>query len=139
MKNYKKYIRIGDAGYPLEPFLMTPYRSAVERSPEAIFNSRHAKARNIVERTIGVLKNRFRCLLGARQLHYKPAKATKIVNVCAALHNICIEYQSFNVEEDIPINSEENSNENIDTNTNSHILQSGEAVQIREEIKRSFL
>lgn len=26
-----------------------------------------------------------------RGLHYKPAKAAKIINCCAALHNICIE------------------------------------------------
>ena len=71
---------------------MTPYRSAEEGSAEALYNTKHAKARNIVERTIGVLKNRFRCLLGARQLHFKPEKAIKIVNICVALHNICIEY-----------------------------------------------
>ncbi|XP_061395895.1 putative nuclease HARBI1 [Musca vetustissima] len=90
---------LGDAGYPLQPYLMTPYRSTVEGSPEAIFNTKHAKARNIVERTIGVLKNRFRCLLGARQLHYAPSKATKLTNVCAALHNICIDYGIDSIED----------------------------------------
>ncbi|XP_017467584.1 PREDICTED: putative nuclease HARBI1 [Rhagoletis zephyria] len=86
---------LGDAGYPLEPYLMTPYRSTSEGSAESIFNTKHAKTRNIIERTIGVFKNRFRCLLGARQLHYKSEKAMQIANVCAALHNLCID---FNVE-----------------------------------------
>lgn len=116
---------------------MTPYRSAQERSAEAIFNTKHAKARNIVERTIGVLKTRFRCLLGARQLHYNPAKAIKIANVCAALHNICIEYGSNIINEDTStadINQSEI--ENIDDMDNT---QSAEASQIREQIKLSFL
>ncbi|KNC30056.1 hypothetical protein FF38_06221 [Lucilia cuprina] len=48
---------------------------------------------NVVERRIGVLKNRFRCLLGARQLHYSPNLAAKITAVCAASHNICIHFK----------------------------------------------
>ncbi|XP_065366314.1 putative nuclease HARBI1 [Calliphora vicina] len=79
---------LGDAGYPLEQFLITPFRSTVEGSSESRFNYIHARTRNIVERTIGVLKNRFRCILGARQLHYTPDTAAKITSVCAALQNI---------------------------------------------------
>lgn len=85
---------IGDSGYPCEPWLITPYRDAAEGSRQARFNKKHAKARNIVERTIGVLKGRFRCLLGARKLHYSPKKAVQIVNACCALHNICIHYNA---------------------------------------------
>ncbi|XP_041769551.1 uncharacterized protein LOC121592211 [Anopheles merus] len=63
-------------------------------SPEATFYTNHAKGREIIERTFGALKNRFRCLLGARQLHYTPEKATQIINVCyCALHNMCIAYK----------------------------------------------
>ncbi|XP_055644036.1 putative nuclease HARBI1 [Toxorhynchites rutilus septentrionalis] len=83
---------LGDAGYPSESWLVTPFRAPEEGSLESDFNQRHALGRGIVERTIGVLKNRFRCLLGARQLHYTPTKCAQIVNVCCALHNICLEY-----------------------------------------------
>lgn len=40
------------------------------------FNKKHAKARNVVEMTIGVLKCRFRCILGERKHRYHPSKAT---------------------------------------------------------------
>lgn len=40
----------------------------------------------------GILKQRFRCLLFSRQLHYSPDKVARIANVCCALHNICIHF-----------------------------------------------
>jgi len=43
----------------------------------------------VIERCIGVLKERWRCLKCDRTLHYRPEKAGKIVNACAVLHNFC--------------------------------------------------
>ena len=65
------------------------------------FNEKHCKTRNIIERVNGVLKNRFRCIIGSRGLYYSPQKTTKIINSCCALHNICIFYKNnwdINVE-----------------------------------------
>lgn len=86
---------LGDSGYPLEPYLITPYRAAIEEGPEARFNTIHSQTRNVIERCNGVLKGRFRCLI--RELHYTPEKATQIINVCCMLHNICLHFkQDFN-------------------------------------------
>ncbi|XP_049283827.1 putative nuclease HARBI1 [Anopheles funestus] len=52
--------------------------------------------REIIERTTGVLKNRFRYVLGACQLQYTPVKAGQITNVCCILHNICIAFKMQN-------------------------------------------
>ncbi|XP_067638622.1 putative nuclease HARBI1 [Eurosta solidaginis] len=128
---------LGDAGYPLEPYLMTPYRSSSEGSAEAIFNTKHAKTRNIIERTIGVLKNRFRCLLGARQLHYKPEKATQIANVCAALHNLCIDFNVESSNYDLSVEAE-NVQDGFEIDVSDDLLNV-EASQIRQQIKESFL
>lgn len=78
--------------------LRTVFDNAIQICWRRFF--RNARTRNIVERTIGVLKNRFRCILGARQLHYTPDMAAKITSVCASLHNICIHYKMDNPEID---------------------------------------
>nr|CAI5838024.1 unnamed protein product [Callosobruchus analis] len=48
----------------------------------------HCLPRNTVERCIGVLKARWRCLLLQRVLYYDHHMA-KIINPCAVLHNFC--------------------------------------------------
>lgn len=73
--------------------MITPYGNPIEQYQKK-FNEKHSKTRNIVERCFGVLKNRFRCIIGSRGLFYSPEKTTKIVNACCALHNICIRYKS---------------------------------------------
>lgn len=69
--------------------MMTPFTDATPGSSEAHYTEMHVRARNIIERTIGLLKARFRCLLAHRILHYSPPVAASIVNACVILHNIC--------------------------------------------------
>lgn len=102
---------LGDSGYGLEPFLITPYKDVAAGTGEHVFNKKHASGRNIIERTIGVLKSRFRCLLGT--LVYSPHKVIKIINVCCALHNICREF-NIQWEEDPTWNEGEGDDGNED-------------------------
>lgn len=68
---------------------MTPIVDAAPDSPEAHYTNVHVQARNTIERTIGLLKARFRCLLAHRVLHYQPKTAAAITIACVVLHNIC--------------------------------------------------
>ncbi|DBA05218.1 TPA: hypothetical protein N0F65_005068 [Lagenidium giganteum] len=62
------YYGLADAGYGLDPKVLTPYRNVGYHLKEGgesrpqnlneLFNLRHAKARNAVERVIGILKRR---------------------------------------------------------------------------------
>ncbi|XP_060801919.1 putative nuclease HARBI1 [Amyelois transitella] len=94
---------LGDSGYPLRATLMTPIENALPGSPEAHYTSLHVSGRCCVERCIGVLKARFRCLLADRRRHYSPEKAARITNACCVLHNIAhaggIEYEPLTEEE----------------------------------------
>ena len=80
----------GDSGYPLQPYVITPVRNPADGTPEHRFNIAHRRARSCVERCIGVLKARFRCLIQERVLKYAPVKAGSIINACAILHNFMV-------------------------------------------------
>ncbi|XP_011863460.1 PREDICTED: putative nuclease HARBI1 [Vollenhovia emeryi] len=92
---------LGDSGYGLEPWLMTPITNAPEGSAEAQYTQCHSSTRNCIERTFGVLKNTWRCLLKHRVLHYKPIVVSNIVITCAVLHNIRLHYKLMNRDFDI--------------------------------------
>ncbi|KAE8739186.1 hypothetical protein FOCC_FOCC015309 [Frankliniella occidentalis] len=79
----------GDSGYAYLPWLMTPLEIAPHGTPASSYNKLHAQCRNPVERCIGVLKARWRCM--TLPIHYVPGKAGKIINACAVLHNILLE------------------------------------------------
>lgn len=99
---------LGDSGYPLEPWLLTPFPNATTVPQEGQFNIVHSKARSLVERAIGVYKGRWRCLCKQRMLHYAPSTCSLIINACAALHNICLEYRDFLPDTDMIIEPNEN-------------------------------
>lgn len=112
----------------MEPWLLTPHRVPEDGSSHMRFNEVHSKCRNIIERVNGVLKNRWRCLLGARELHYCPVKAAKIVNVCCALHNICLHYNA----NEIPVDSSDFSTteEEIVSPTPSQYLSVAQTIRV---------
>ncbi|KAH7950532.1 hypothetical protein HPB49_025508 [Dermacentor silvarum] len=85
---------LGDSGYPLEPWLLTPVPGhPPAHTAEGRYNTAHASMRSVVERCIRLLKSRFRCLQRYRALHYEPDRAANIVAACAVLHNLCLDEQ----------------------------------------------
>lgn len=64
------------------------------------FNVSLCAIRQLIERCIGLLKVRFRCILGERKLRYNPTKVGKIIYACATLHNFLI-VNKFDIRHDI--------------------------------------
>ena len=75
---------LGDQGYMLKPWLLTPINMP-KNAAENRYNRAHKRARSVVERCNGVLKSRFRCLGGV--LQFSPRKSKSIIKACGCLHN----------------------------------------------------
>ena len=78
---------LGDSGYMLKPYLLTPYRQPAS-TPQSNYNYAHKKTRVIIEQTLGRWKRRFHCLHG--ELRMTPDKVCMIIVACAVLHNMAI-------------------------------------------------
>ena len=91
---------VGDSGYPLEPYLMTPFANPSTR--EENYNRSHKKTRAIVEQCFGILKSRFRCLhKSGGALQYSPVKCACVAISCFLLHNRCIDRNVPLPEDDV--------------------------------------
>ncbi|XP_042149599.1 uncharacterized protein LOC120850563 [Ixodes scapularis] len=83
---------LGDAGYPLQPWLMAPFRKP-RKQEEENYNECLTKTRQVIERTYGILKSRFRCLdRSGGVLQYTPIVCGRTSVACAVLHNYCIRH-----------------------------------------------
>lgn len=127
---------LGDSAYPLSPWLMTIYSDRNrELTPiQQQFNRLIIQTRQIIERCIGVLKMRFRCLLSERKLKYHPKIAGEIINTCVVLHNF-LSYNRFDLMHGIDFaNFERADNVNIPHQHNRRQIEIRMAGENRRQI-----
>ncbi|XP_055708647.1 uncharacterized protein LOC129804905 [Phlebotomus papatasi] len=79
------YFIIGDEAFPLSENLLRPYSGQNLPVDKENFNKRLSIARNTIERTFGILSNRFRILRG--EIRTLPKHAESFVKACVTLHN----------------------------------------------------
>ncbi|XP_054820765.1 protein ALP1-like [Prosopis cineraria] len=115
-----------DAGFMLTRGLVTPYRGVryhlkeySKRNPplnyRELFNLRHAKLRNAIERAFGVLKKRFSILSNATEPTYGIKAQNMIIYVCCILHNFLVSMDPIKdllEEVDAVLTRENHSNDN---------------------------
>lgn len=121
---------LGDSGYPLKTFLMTPFIHAVQ-GQQLRYKLAHARTRNVVERSFGILKARFRCLdRSGGSICYQPEKAVTIIAVCFSLHNVAMDKK-------LPV-PDHVENANDDDNIVCDQVPVGRAQDIRNNLVRRF-
>lgn len=81
---------LGDSAYPCRWYILTPYDARMRNQldiNQLQFQRRILAARQNVEQTIGILKQRFHVL--QRPARYALEKVPKVILACCILHNIC--------------------------------------------------
>ena len=90
---------VGDGGYPLSTWLMRPYNFNLNLSQQQkFFNRALSSCRSSVERSFGILKTRWRCLL--KRLDSNLENISNVIITCIVLHNICQINKDFYEDDD---------------------------------------
>ncbi|KAA8543938.1 hypothetical protein F0562_021885 [Nyssa sinensis] len=93
----REYI-VGDSGFPLFPWLVTPYQGKELSGSRAEFNKRHFDTRIVAPRALARLKEMWRIIQGVM---WRPDKhrLPRIILVCCILHNIVIDMEDAVLDE----------------------------------------
>ena len=86
---------LGDGGFGLTPFLMTPYRNP-NTDAERRFNYNLSRGRVAIEMAFGRVKRRFACLYKLLQMPLQ--RVCRVIVVCFILHNLAIQLNDPDVE-----------------------------------------
>ncbi|KAF7844003.1 protein ALP1-like [Senna tora] len=105
-------------------------------SPQECFNMRHSYARNVIEQSFGMLKNRCTIL---RSTSFYPIKTHNRVTIaCCLLHNLCLQdnaldpvanqslFEDTPIEDDIIMEGHSDSNSTVTSSKINHIWLSVE-------------
>ncbi|KAG9160807.1 hypothetical protein Leryth_008639 [Lithospermum erythrorhizon] len=87
----REYI-IGDPGFPLLPWLLTPYQGRGLSDVQCNFNKRLKETHKVAQRALAKLKETWKIIHGTM---WRPAKnhLPRVILVCCILHNILIDLQ----------------------------------------------
>jgi len=87
----KCYFAIGDEIFNCNEFMLTPYGGRNIGAARDSFNYHLSRMRQCIERAFGILTRRWGIFW--RPLNCDPTKWTLIIQVCAKLHNVCLDFK----------------------------------------------
>src|SRR6185437_10491402 len=91
---------LGDAGYPCQDWLITPYRDNGRLTQkQTYYNVKHSQTHISIKQVFGKLKSRFRCLL-INPIATLLETVILIITSSCILHNICEERQEDMLDDD---------------------------------------
>ena len=123
---------VGDGGYPLYSFLMTPYRNPAD-GRQLAFNRSLSRARVNIEMAFGRVKRRFACLY--RTLHVPLPKVCCIITCCFILHNFAMMYNDPDFDDVLPDHDQPIVND-VELNNDDLLRQQG--ARRRQQLTQLF-
>ncbi|KAI4382844.1 hypothetical protein MLD38_008753 [Melastoma candidum] len=92
---------VGDSGFPLLPWLLTPYKGKALLGLEREFNKRHYATRMVAKRALARLKDMWKIIEGVMWMPDRN-KLPRIILVCCVLHNIVIDMED-DAQDEVPL------------------------------------
>uniref|UniRef100_A0ACD5Z3C2 Uncharacterized protein n=4 Tax=Avena sativa TaxID=4498 RepID=A0ACD5Z3C2_AVESA len=121
---------IGDAGYPLLPWLLTPYQKEDLSDSKAEFNKRHTAATTCATKVLAKFQETWKFLQGQTSCPVNAETRAEAIYACCMLHNIVID-----MEDDASMRSVEELNYCEEVRQ----LASEDAVKARDMLSQYFL
>jgi hypothetical protein len=122
---------LGDCGYPLLDWLITPYREDGHLTQQRkYYNKKHSSTRIKIEQAFGLLKSRWRCL--RNNLEISIDIVPHVISTCCILHNICMDRDDNLVEGEY-----ENDTDLLRftfSNNNNNNSNNSSAINLRENV-----
>lgn len=127
---------LGDAAYGIQKYVMVPFRDNGHLTEiEKNYNQIHSSSRMIVERSLGLLKGRFRSILDKLPMT-RTDLIPKYIVACCILHNICLLHDDMI---DIPIIINEAQCHNVQNQDVVDLRHREEGIQKRNMIAYSLM
>lgn len=82
------FVMVGDAAFPLKPYLMRPYPAQDRTHQKRIYSYRLSRARMVVENAFGILSSRWRIFL--RRINLLPRHVDTLTVAACILHNFLL-------------------------------------------------
>jgi len=125
---------LGDSAYSIQKYIIVPFRDNGHLTETQVkYNRIHSSARMIVERSLGLLKGRFRSILDNLPMT-RTDLIPKYIIACCILHNICLLHKDMidipiivNVSQCVPLHQDD-----ID-------IQSREGIEKRNVIAQALM
>lgn len=131
-RRFGNFHLIGDSGYSLETYLLTPLQT-VRSESESLYNESLIRTRNTVERKYGVWKRRFPILSVGIKVDINTAMT--IIVATAILHNMAIE-----MNEDLHVDlDEQNNDEQVEEVVPNEIIHDAEAIRTRIQYRAMLI
>lgn len=127
------YVVVGDDAFPMQTNMMKPYPYHTNIKEKQIFNPRLSRARHVVERSFGILANRFRVFMSPINLKVQTVEA--ITYACCVLHNFLLENDENYLISTEPSSSSSDTIDNMDCAYNP---RKGAAEAIRQQFSEYF-
>ncbi|XP_045085546.1 putative disease resistance protein RGA4 isoform X1 [Aegilops tauschii subsp. strangulata] len=118
---------IGDAGFPLLPWLLTPYQEEDLSDSKAEFNRRHNAATTCALKALARFKDTWKYLQGETSCPVNPDTLVETIHACCYLHNIVID-----MEEDGAMPSIEEPDDSEDDAATSSVEEPDESEELRQ-------